>query len=95
MAGAYEIFVAGLRETLYGNATAQATRTLEVVPAAHGSRSGTVGGAVMVLDEVLSARAVDALVARSALGHGLRDDVLREPLQVADLVVERLGVLRP
>lgn len=63
MVGAYEIFVAGLRETLYGNATAQATRTLEVVPAAHGSRSGTVGGAVMVLDEVLSARAVDALVA--------------------------------
>jgi predicted NBD/HSP70 family sugar kinase len=64
MAGAYEIFVAGLRETLYGNATAQATRTLEVVPAAHGARSGTVGGAVMVLDEVLSARAVDALAAR-------------------------------
>lgn len=63
MAGAYDIFVAGLRETLYGNATAQATRTLEVVPAAHGSRSGTVGGAVMVLDQVLSPRAVDALVA--------------------------------
>jgi predicted NBD/HSP70 family sugar kinase len=63
MAGAYEIFVAGLRETMYGNATAQATRNLEVVPAAHGSRSGVVGGAVMVLDEVLSPRAVDALVA--------------------------------
>ena len=65
MAGAYEIYVAGLRETLYGNATAQATRSLEVVPAAHGSRSGTVGGAVMVLDEVLDPRAVDALVART------------------------------
>jgi predicted NBD/HSP70 family sugar kinase len=63
MAGAYEIFVAGLRETMYGNATAQATRSLEVVPAAHGSRSGVVGGAIMVLDEVLSPRAVDALVA--------------------------------
>jgi predicted NBD/HSP70 family sugar kinase len=63
MAGAYEIFVAGLRETLYGNATAQATRSLEVVPAAHGSHSGIVGGAVMVLDEVLSPRAVDALAA--------------------------------
>jgi predicted NBD/HSP70 family sugar kinase len=65
MAGAYEIFVAGLRETLYGNATAQATRTLEVMPATHGSQSGTVGGAAMVLDEVLSARAVDALVTRT------------------------------
>jgi predicted NBD/HSP70 family sugar kinase len=64
MAGAYEIFVAGLRETLYGNATAQATRSLEVVPAAHGSHSGIVGGGVMVLDEVLSPRAVDALAAR-------------------------------
>ena len=62
LAGAYEIFVAGLRETLYGNATAQATRTLAVVPAAHGSRSATVGSAVMVLDEVLSPRAVDALI---------------------------------
>jgi predicted NBD/HSP70 family sugar kinase len=65
MAGAYEIFVAGLRETLYGNATAQATRSLEVVPAAHGSRSGTVGGAIMVLDEVLSPQAVDALISGS------------------------------
>jgi predicted NBD/HSP70 family sugar kinase len=63
LAGAYEIFVAGLRETLYGNATAQATRALVVVPAAHGDRSATVGSAVMVLDEVLDRRAVDALVA--------------------------------
>ncbi len=40
LAGAYEIFVAGLRETLYGNATAQATRTLSVVPASNGDRVG-------------------------------------------------------
>lgn len=65
LAGAYEIFVAGLRETLYGNATAQATRTLQVVPAARGDRSATFGSAVMVLDEVLGPRAVDALVAGS------------------------------
>jgi predicted NBD/HSP70 family sugar kinase len=64
MAGAFEIFVAGLRETLYGNATAQATRTLEVVAAAHGNQSGIAGGAVMVLDEVLSPDAVNVLVAR-------------------------------
>lgn len=61
LASSYEIFVAGLRETLYGNATAQATRTLSVVPAAHGDRSATVGSALMVLDEVLGPRAVDAL----------------------------------
>lgn len=62
MAGAYDIFVAGLRETLYGNATAQATRSLQVVPAAHGGQSAVVGGAAMVLHEVLSAAAVDALI---------------------------------
>ena len=40
LAGAYEIFVAGLRETLYGNATAQATRALSVVPASNGGPVG-------------------------------------------------------
>ncbi|BBY31764.1 ROK family transcriptional regulator [Mycolicibacterium sediminis] len=64
MAAAYDVFVAGLRETLYGNATAMATRALQVVPAAHGGHSAVVGIAALVLDEVLSARAVDALTTR-------------------------------
>ena len=64
MAAAYDVFVAGLRETLYRNATAMATRELQVVPAAHGSHSAVIGTAAMVLDEVLNARAVDALLAR-------------------------------
>jgi predicted NBD/HSP70 family sugar kinase len=63
LAGAYEIFVAGLRETLYGNATAMSTRELEVVQAAHAGHSAVVGTAAMVLEEVLSPRAVDELVA--------------------------------
>ncbi|MCV7356587.1 ROK family protein [Mycolicibacterium fluoranthenivorans] len=63
MAGAYDIFVAGLRQALYGNATAMATRELEVVASVHGGAAAPVGGAVMALDEVLSARAVDALLA--------------------------------
>jgi len=61
MAGAYDIFVAGLRETLYGNATALATRVLQVVPSTHGDRSGVIGSATMVLDHVLSPAAIDAL----------------------------------
>ena len=65
MAGAYDIYVAGLRETLYGNASAMATRELEVVPAAHGGHSAVVGTAAMVLSEVLSSRAVDALATPS------------------------------
>lgn len=63
MAGAYDIFVAGLREALYGNATAMATRELEVVASVHRGAAAPVGGAVMALDEVLNARAVDALLA--------------------------------
>jgi predicted NBD/HSP70 family sugar kinase len=60
MAGAYDIFVAGLRETLYGNATALATRVLQVVPSTYGDRSGVVGSATMVLDHVLSPKAIDS-----------------------------------
>ena len=59
MAGAYDIFVAGLRETLYGNATALATRVLQVVPSTYGDQSGVVGSATMVLDRVLSPVAID------------------------------------
>lgn len=62
MAGAYDIFVAGLRETLYGNATALATRVLQVVPSTYGDQSGVIGSAAMVLDNVLSARAIDAML---------------------------------
>lgn len=63
VAGAYDIFVAGLRETLYGNATALATRVLEILPAGCGDRGGSIGSALMVLDQVLGPAAVDALVA--------------------------------
>lgn len=65
MAGAYDIFVAGLRETLYGNATALATRVLQVVPSTYGDRSGVIGSATMVLDEVLSPAAIDASITAS------------------------------
>lgn len=62
MAAAYDVFVAGLRETLYRNASAMATRRLDVVAAAHGGHSAVIGTAAMVLDEVLSVHAVDRLV---------------------------------
>ena len=47
LAGAYDIFVAGLRETLYAQASALATRELVIVPVTHGDRSGVVGCAAM------------------------------------------------
>ena len=57
---AYDILVAGLCETVYGNATALATRELQILPSTHGDQSGVIGSAAMILDHVLSARAVDA-----------------------------------
>ena len=40
MSKAYDILVAGLRETVYGNATALATRELQILPSTHGDQSG-------------------------------------------------------
>jgi predicted NBD/HSP70 family sugar kinase len=60
---AYDTFAAGLRETLYGAATALATRELQILPATHGDRAGVVGCAALALDHVLSVEAVDRLVA--------------------------------
>ncbi|BBX32619.1 sugar kinase [Mycolicibacterium mageritense] len=63
MVGAYDVFVAGLRESLYGNATALATRTLQIVPSIHQERSSMVGCATTALDHVLGPAAVDAALA--------------------------------
>jgi predicted NBD/HSP70 family sugar kinase len=60
MAKAYDVLVAGLRETLYGNATALATRVLQVVPSSYGDQSGVLGSATMVLNKILSADVIDA-----------------------------------
>ena len=60
MVGAYDVFVAGLRETLYGNATALATRTLQIVPSVHRERASVIGSATMALDNVLNPNAIDA-----------------------------------
>jgi predicted NBD/HSP70 family sugar kinase len=65
MAGAYDLFVAGLRETLYGNATALSTRVLQIVPANYGERSALQGSATLILDRILSAEVIDATLAVS------------------------------
>ncbi|KRF37864.1 ROK family transcriptional regulator [Nocardioides sp. Soil805] len=64
MAGAFDTFAAGLRDTLFPGTTALAGRDLQVLPATYGERAGLVGCVRLVLDEVLSPRAVDALLAR-------------------------------
>jgi predicted NBD/HSP70 family sugar kinase len=60
MAKAYDILVAGLRETVFGNAGTLATRELQILPSTHGDRAGVIGCAAMILDHVLSAGAIDA-----------------------------------
>lgn len=63
LAGAYDPFVAGLRESLYSTATALATRDLAIVPLTHGERSGVVGCAALALSNVLDSAAVDRVLA--------------------------------
>jgi predicted NBD/HSP70 family sugar kinase len=59
LAEAYDTFVAGLRESVYSQASALATRELAIVPVTHGERSGVVGCAAMAIREVLDSTAVD------------------------------------
>ena len=66
MVGAYDVFVAGLRETLYGNATALATRTLQIVPSIHREQASVIGSATMALDNVLNPNAIDASLGAAA-----------------------------
>ncbi len=59
LAQVYDIFVAGLRESLYSQASALATRELVIVPVTHGEQSGVVGCAAMAIREILDSAAVD------------------------------------
>lgn len=66
LAQVYDIFVAGLRESLYSQASALATRELVIVPVTHGEQSGVVGCAAMALREVLDSAAVDRALMSSS-----------------------------
>lgn len=66
MAPAYDLLVAGLRETLYRDATTVAARDLDVLAASHGDDSGAHGTAALILRRVLSSQAVD-----ERLSHGI------------------------
>ncbi|GAA3818814.1 ROK family transcriptional regulator [Nocardioides panacisoli] len=59
MAAAFDVYAAGVRESVYALSTALATSDLQVLPSTYGDRAGLVGCAVAALDEVLSPAAVD------------------------------------
>lgn len=64
MAPAHDLFVAGLHETLFRDATVTASHDLRVVAATHGADSGVRGTAAVALSRVLNARAVDERIRR-------------------------------
>jgi predicted NBD/HSP70 family sugar kinase len=60
MAAAFDVYAAGVRESVYARASALATRDLQFLPSTFGDRAGLVGCASMALDQVLNPAAVDA-----------------------------------
>ncbi|MEQ6902280.1 ROK family protein [Nocardioides sp. YIM 152588] len=67
MAAAYDVYAAGVRESVYARASALATRELQILPSTYGDRAGLVGCAALALKRVLSPAAVDARLARGRL----------------------------
>jgi predicted NBD/HSP70 family sugar kinase len=62
MAAAFDVYAAGLRESIYARSTTLATRDLQVLPSTYGDRAGLVGCAVMALDNALAPAAIDAML---------------------------------
>ncbi len=60
MGAAFDLYVAGLRESVYASSTALGTRDLVFRPAAHGDRAGLVGCAAQAIEGVLRPGVVDA-----------------------------------
>lgn len=65
MAAAFDVYAAGVRESLYARASAPATRDLRVLPSTYGERAGLVGCAALALDHVLSPAAVEERLSRA------------------------------
>jgi predicted NBD/HSP70 family sugar kinase len=63
LAGAYEPFVAGLRETVYQRSTALSTRQLRILASTFGERQGLIGCAAMINQLITSEQAIDLAVA--------------------------------
>lgn len=63
LAGAYEPFAAGLRETVYQRSTALSTRQLRILASTFGERQGLIGCAAMINHWITSEQAVDLGVA--------------------------------
>ena len=63
MAGAFDLFVAGVRESVYALATVTSVRDLDFLPAVHGDSAGLVGCAALAIEHALRPAAVEARIA--------------------------------
>lgn len=68
MGQAFDLYTAGVRESVYARSTALATRDLSFVPATHGDSSGLVGCAAIAIEHALHAANVDAYLADRGAG---------------------------
>jgi predicted NBD/HSP70 family sugar kinase len=59
----HDRFLAGIREVVYQRSTPLATQHLRITESRLGDRAGVVGGAAMVLDQILSPATVDDMIA--------------------------------
>lgn len=60
MGSAFDLYTAGVRETLYARAHPAAVRHLRFLPATHGEAAGLHGCAALAIDAALAPEAVDA-----------------------------------
>ncbi len=66
VANAGDQLLAAVRETVYGRSLPLATRDLLILPSLLGDRTGSLGAAAMVADELFSATHLDATLTRHA-----------------------------
>lgn len=60
MGQAFDLYTAGVRESVYARSTALATRDLRFMPSTHADSSGLVGCAALAIDHILAPASVDA-----------------------------------
>ncbi|MFP5021743.1 ROK family transcriptional regulator [Pseudonocardia phyllosphaerae] len=64
LVGAFDPLVAGVREAIYRRSMAAVTQNLRIEPGLLSGRSGVMGCAILVLDEVLSPTSIDGVLSR-------------------------------
>jgi glucokinase-like ROK family protein len=76
VASAGDQLLAAVREAVYRRSLPLATRDLLILPSALGGRTGSIGAAAMVADELFSPANLAATLARHATAGGPRDGVV-------------------